>query len=102
MTSNIWEPWMQRTEKIVSLRIGLAWQVMTKFFDIGISRNVKIMFFRATVESILIYGAEYWALTNELSKKGTNLDMRGSIGMIAERNGSGSMVDSWFRVHPTR
>ena len=64
---------MQRTEKIVSLRIGLAWQVMTTFLDIGISRHVKIMFFRATVESILIYGAEYWALTNELSKRAQTL-----------------------------
>ena len=35
----------------------------------SLSRQLKIRFFRATVESVLLYGSETWTLTKALKKR---------------------------------
>ena len=51
---------MQSTKKDVNIKIGLAWLIMNKLstlLDSALNRKIKIMSFRAAVESLLIYGA---------------------------------------------
>jgi len=49
-----------------------AWSALNKLDKIWksqLSANLKRSFFRATVESVLIYGATSWSLTSSLEKK---------------------------------
>ena len=60
---------LQSSEKDMNIRIGQAWQAlnkMEKIWDSNLSRFLKIQFFRATVESVLLYGAETWTLTKKM------------------------------------
>ena len=53
-------------------RIALAWSVADKLLKIwksSLSNAFKLNIFRATVESVLLYGSETWTLTKELEKK---------------------------------
>ena len=54
------------TDNDVSIRIGKAWAVLNnlnKIWTSNLSVRLKRNFFRATVESVLVYGAITWTLT---------------------------------------
>ena len=60
------------TDNDVRIRIGKAWAVMnnlSKIWTSNLSLRLKRNFFRATVESVLVYGAITWTLTIALEKK---------------------------------
>ena len=57
--------WVENTSKDLKIRKGQAWTAIRKLDNIWKSklpRNLKINFFRATIESIFLYGAETWTL----------------------------------------
>ena len=63
--------WVESTEKDLKIRRALAWQALNKMGNIwksNMSRNTKIRLFRATVESVLLYGCEAWTMTPALEK----------------------------------
>ena len=52
--------------------IALAWAAsnnMTKIWKSSISKTVRLRLFRATVESVLLYGSEAWTLTDTTTKR---------------------------------
>ena len=58
--------------KDMEIRIRLAWQAlnkMDKLWKSNIEKSLKIQFFRATVESVLLYGAKCWKLTKDMSNR---------------------------------
>ena len=64
--------WVNTTERDLSVRIAKAWAASSKLDKIwksSLSRELKVQFFRATVESVLLYGAECWTLTKQQQKK---------------------------------
>ena len=64
--------WVNTTERDLSVRIAQAWAASNKLDTIWKSRlcrDLKIQFFRATVESVLLYGAECWSLTKQQQKR---------------------------------
>ena len=61
--------WIANSRKDMDVRIGLAWKSLSKMSKIWkskIKRDLKLRFFRSTVESVLLYGAESWTLTREM------------------------------------
>ena len=59
--------WIQSREKDMNIRIGQAWIALNKMMKVlksNLKNHVKVGFFRATVESVLLYGDEclydYW------------------------------------------
>jgi len=57
------------TVKDMKIRMSKAWTALNKLEVIwksNLSDNLKCNFFRATVESILMYGATAWTLTKTL------------------------------------
>ena len=64
--------WADTTARDVEIRKALAWVAIVKLDNIWKSpmkRHMKIQFFRATVEMVLLYGAEAWTLTETLEKR---------------------------------
>ena len=64
--------WMDSKKKDMDVRIAKGWVALNKLKDVWKSklhRDLKIRFFRVTVESILMYGAESWTLTETLEKR---------------------------------
>ena len=60
------------TDHYVNVRIGQVWAAlnnMTSICKSNLSVKRKKNFFRATVESILVYGSITWTLTSSLEKK---------------------------------
>ena len=60
------------TETDVKARIGKAWSALNKLDKIWkskLERPIKIEFFRATVESVLLYGCSTWTLTKCLEAR---------------------------------
>ena len=60
------------TEKDVHVRLTKAWAALNKMNIIwksNLSHNLKIQFFKATVESILLYGSGTWTLTKSLETR---------------------------------
>ena len=60
------------TEHDINVRIGKDWYALNQITNIWksrLSKNLKRNFFRATVESVLVYGAITWTLTSTLEKK---------------------------------
>ena len=56
----------------IEIRIAQAWSALNSLDKIWKSRvvpKVKMMLFKSTVESILLYSCESWSLTSTLSKK---------------------------------
>ena len=54
------------------VRKGLAWNACNKLHHIwqsGISNSTKLAFFRASVESILLVGAETWTMKSDLQER---------------------------------
>ena len=59
-------------EHDVDIRLRKAWGAlngMDKIWKSNLSDQLKRSFFRATVESVLIYGSITWTLTSKLEKK---------------------------------
>ena len=53
--------WIADNKKDMEVRIGLAWKALNKLDKIWkskLKRKLKIQFFRSTVESFWLYGAE--------------------------------------------
>ena len=64
--------WISNSEKDMRVRIAKAWSASNKMNNVwksNLSRNLKIRFFRATIESVLLYGAETWTLTKTLQNR---------------------------------
>ena len=64
--------WVDNSEKDLKVRKALAWKAsnkMSKLWKSNLSGSLKISFFRAAVESILLYGAEGWTLTEQLEAR---------------------------------
>ena len=64
--------WIADSKKDMEVRIRLAWKALNKLDKIWkskLKRKLKIQFFRSTVESVLLYGAERWTLTNEICRR---------------------------------
>ena len=60
------------SEKDFNVRKGMAWSACNDLHQIWTSKldpKIKVKFFRATVEPILLYGSETWTLTVRLEKK---------------------------------
>ena len=63
--------WVDGAEKDINVRKALAWRALNSMSTIWKSRmrsNLKRRFFVATVESILLYGCESWALNERMEK----------------------------------
>ena len=63
--------WVNSFYQDIKTRKALAWKAlngMKSIWKSNISREIKIRFFRATVESILLYGCESWALNVSIEK----------------------------------
>ena len=64
--------WVSDTEKDVKCRIALAWKALNSMKNIWssqMSQSLKVKFFTATVESVLLYGCESWTLASRLEKR---------------------------------
>ena len=63
--------WIGSSEKDIKTRKAQAWKACHKLRNIwnsSLPRTKKISVFRATVESILLYGSSTWTLTKNLEK----------------------------------
>ena len=59
------------TKRDIEIRFAKAWSALNKLYKIwksNLSPKLKRNFFRATVESVLLYGATSWTLTKTLEK----------------------------------
>ena len=79
----------------MKIRIAKAWAALNKMdvvWKSDLTNDLKRSFFRATVESIMMYGATTWTLTKSLESKldGTYTRMLRAVLYI-----------SW-RQHPTK
>lgn len=86
---------IQSTERDIEIRKGKAWSALTKLDKIWkstLSDNIKRNLFRATVESVLLYGSTTWTLTKqqEISLDGTYTRMLRAVLNV-----------SW-KEHPTK
>ena len=60
------------TENDVNIRIGKAWTALNKMkpiWESHLQEDLKRRFFRATVESVLLYGSATWTLTKHLERR---------------------------------
>ena len=56
----------------MNIRIGQAWSALNKMMKVwksNLKNHLKIGFFRVTVESVLLYGAECWKMTGKMSNR---------------------------------
>ena len=63
--------WVNTSEKDIKIRKALAWKAlngMKSVWSSQLSRETKLSFFFATVESVLLYGSECWTLTSQLQR----------------------------------
>ena len=63
---------MENTDKDIKLRKPLAWSAchkLRKIWTSTLSKRIKIRLFIATVESVLLYGAETWTITQTMKKQ---------------------------------
>ena len=64
--------WVDESEKDFKIHNTLAWKACNKMRTLwksALPASLKISFFRAAVESILLYGAEGWTITNKLETR---------------------------------
>ena len=64
--------WIGSCEKDVCVIIGKAWKALQKMDTIwksNLSMDLKTIFFKSTVESVLLYGSSTWTMTKGLEKK---------------------------------
>ena len=68
--------WIDSTERDIKIRKAQAWQALNRMRNIWesrMSRGLKIRFFLASIESILLYGCESWTTPQmESSLNGTH------------------------------
>ena len=63
--------WVNSTEQDLKVRKALAWKAlngMASVWNSNLPRQIKLSFFYATVESVLLYGSECWTLKPTLQK----------------------------------
>ena len=87
--------WVDQSEKDLKVRKALAWKACNKMRTLwrsNLSTSLKISFFRAAVESILLYGAEAWTLTETLEARLDGCYTR-LLMMVLNKN---------WRDHPTK
>ena len=63
--------YIRSTKIYVNIRIAKAWAALNSINTIWkskLSTNLKIILFRAAVESVLVYGSVTWTLTTSLEK----------------------------------
>ena len=63
--------WVKQSERDIAVRKALAWQAlngMSRLWKSDLRTDLKVRFYRGTVESILLYGCEAWALTKALER----------------------------------
>ena len=63
--------WVDSSEKDISVRKALAWKAlngMSKIWKSDMAPDLKKRFFFSTVESILLYGCESWAMTETMER----------------------------------
>ena len=63
--------WVDESMKDIRVRKGLAWKAlndMNRIWKSNLNPSLKKRFFVATVESILIYGCESWAMNDAMEK----------------------------------
>ena len=63
--------WVNSTEQDLKVRKALAWRAlngMASVWNTNLPRQIKLSFFYATVESVLLYGSECWTLKPTLQK----------------------------------
>ena len=63
--------WVDSSEKDISVRKALAWKAlngMSKIWKSDMAPDLKKRFFISTVESILLYGCESWAMTETMER----------------------------------
>ena len=61
--------YIRSTKRYVNIRIAKAWVAlnsMNTIWKLKLSKNLKRQFFRAAVESVLVYGSVTWTLTTAL------------------------------------
>ena len=61
--------WIMDSKKDFLARKAIAWETalrMSKIWKSTLSRNLKLRFFTATVETVLLYGAVSWIMTKQL------------------------------------
>ena len=64
--------WVASTERDISIRKAKAWKAlhrMKKIWKSNLANQLKRRLFVATVESVLLYGAEAWTLTAQQERK---------------------------------
>ena len=64
--------WTQSSAKDILARKALAWNAchkLRKVWSSKLRRQLKERLFLSTVESVLLYGAETWTLTNTMEKQ---------------------------------
>ena len=64
--------WVDNPAKDIKIRNAQAWSALRRLDNIwksNLPRKLKINFFRATVENILLYGAETWTITKILNNE---------------------------------
>ena len=63
--------WVNSTEQDLKVRKALAWRAlngMSSVWNSNLPREIKLSFFYATVEAVLLYGSECWTLKPNLEK----------------------------------
>lgn len=61
--------WIDSTEKDMKIGKAQAWRALTKMKNVWesrVSRDLKIRFFLAAIESISLYGCESWTVTPQI------------------------------------
>ena len=64
--------WVNFSKKDIEVRIAMVWSVLAKIDTIWkskMNKQLKIQFFRSTVETVLLYGSSRWTLTKSLTTK---------------------------------
>ena len=63
---------MANSETDINVRKALAWQAchkLSKVWKSSLNKTIKIRLFRATVETVLLYGCNTWTLTEKLTRQ---------------------------------
>ena len=87
--------WVDESEKDFKIRKALVWKAYNKMRTLwrsALPASLKISFFRAAVESILLYGAEGWTIINKLEAR-----LNGCYARLLM-----TVLDLNWKDHPTR
>ena len=64
--------WVDQSTQDLNIRKAKAWTALNRLTAIwksNLGRKLKVCFFRAPVETVLLYGSEAWTLTSSLEKQ---------------------------------